>query len=411
MKKLIPTLLALIMALTACTATASNTDKPAEVTSGTTAMLLAGTAATTTVLDVNPQQEVTTIVSDKQTVTSEQTEATIETNKSTEGAEVSAVDSFVAETTQEDETTSVTKQVTLTETSKATEVLATTEVPTTTETATSEPQPTVTTTTTSPKTTTQTTTQPITSQTSTVTTKPIETTVPTTQTTTSNPVTTQTTTAVQPTTSAPISTTAPVTSTHQFNMNDPNVKKYPIYATAKSPADLKAVNSTWKSAEEIVIALHNTDPDYMIDGEIAYNWRMKSVQEWVDNYLAVNGLTYKDKTDFEKTAIIKQIINDGKMEEFIGIWIPGFTFAETDKIAGGSCAPRADAVSFLMTALDFECFTTIQCVTSGSHAMNAYWDSTVCAVRFLDADPGYGMWNLFVDELNTAGYTLWKYGD
>ena len=202
--------------------------------------------------------------------------------------------------------------------------------------------------------------------------------------------------------------------THTFDMTDPNVKMYPIYATAKSAKEFQTGMAAigklnWNSAAETVAIQKNEDPDYMIDGKTFYDWRMKPIQEWVDKYLTDNDLSIKGKTDYEKTAIIQQIIldgwhaeqkdgysangNGGRFEEFIGLWRPGFRFSS------GDCVPCAEAIRFLMIAMDFRLFDVVSCIVSEAHATNAYWDDSAKAVRFVDAN-SFSSWNCFVDELD-----------
>lgn len=199
---------------------------------------------------------------------------------------------------------------------------------------------------------------------------------------------------------SPTPTPAP---TCQYDMNDPNVKKYPIYATAKSAEEFKAGSIGWQSAAEIIA--HQKSPDNMIDGQTFYDWRMKPIQEWLDAYVSANGLSYKNKTDYEKTAIIRYLIEDGgnhnggRLEEMIGLWRPDFQFSS------GDCAPRAEALQFLMIAMDFQLIKTVSCTWGEAHATNAYWDSTVSAIRFVDAD-SFSSWNCFIDELDEWNFIL-----
>jgi hypothetical protein len=190
-------------------------------------------------------------------------------------------------------------------------------------------------------------------------------------------------------------------------MSDPNVQKYPIYATAKSAAEFKAGMAklldvdSWKSAKEIIAEQKNTDPDYMIDGMTFYDWRMKPIVEWLESYLVANNLSYEGKTDYQKTDIIKHVVENGRYEEFIGLWRPGFRFTD------GDCVPRSEALRFMMTAMDFALFKTVGCMATEAHATNAYWDSGVGAVRFVDSpDNGFYVWNLYVDELDERGFIL-----
>ncbi|GHU87247.1 hypothetical protein FACS1894202_01170 [Clostridia bacterium] len=194
------------------------------------------------------------------------------------------------------------------------------------------------------------------------------------------------------------------TSAHKYDMNDPNVKKYPFYATAKTAvefqADMLAVGQlSWKSAAEVI--KHQKDPDNMIDGMTFYDWRMKPIQKWVDNYCAANGLSYAKKTDDEKMAIVWSIRDSGRFEEFIGLWLPGFVLSDTD------CAPISDAGIFLMTAMDFELFDNVSgTINSSPHGWNAYWSSTLGAIKHFDLDLDYGRKGAYTDELDEFGYRL-----
>ena len=191
----------------------------------------------------------------------------------------------------------------------------------------------------------------------------------------------------------------PPVSGHIYDMSDPNVIKRPIYTTTNM-SDLPANSPRWKSATEIIAQQKNDDPDYMINGMTTYEWHMMPIVSWVDNYVAINGLSYGDKTDFEKTEVIKHIVNSGRFEEFIGLWRPGFQFT------GGDCAPRAEAVHYLMVALNFEMFRTVLCSAGGvAHVTNTYWDSSISAVRFMDAFFS-SVWNVYVDELDEQGFIL-----
>jgi hypothetical protein len=218
-------------------------------------------------------------------------------------------------------------------------------------------------------------------------------------------------------TDLPIAT--PASSARQFDMNDPNVQKRPIYATAKTPEELaaaspKGVSGRWRSAAEIIASRKRPDNFVPVavagrEGVNGYDWGMKPVQEWVDNYLAENGLTYEGKTDYEKTAIIRQICEDGgnnnggRLEEFIGLSRPNFKFGNNDI---GDCVPRSDAVKSLMIAMDFRLFSVVNCTVDTAHATNAYWDSTAGTVRFVDGNLSGGVWNLYVDELDEKGFIL-----
>ncbi len=199
---------------------------------------------------------------------------------------------------------------------------------------------------------------------------------------------------------------------HAYDMSDPNVKAYPIYATARTAAEFQAGmaaagKSNWRSAAETIAIQRNDDPDYLIDGKTFYDWRMKPIQTWVDKYLKDNNISAVDKTDYEKTAIIRKIAEDEtRYEEFIGLWRAGFRFARD--AAGNidpstNCVPRAEAVKFLMIAMDFKLFDT---VGSDIHAFNAYWDDEAGAVRFIDTYLGANLWNLYVDELDSIGHIL-----
>jgi hypothetical protein len=186
-------------------------------------------------------------------------------------------------------------------------------------------------------------------------------------------------------------------------MNDPNVQKHPILATARSVDELKASNPLWRSAAEIIAELHRQgeDPDNWIDGVPNYEWRMRGIQEWVDNYLATNSISINGMTDYEKTAVIRRIItNDRQIEEFIGLWRPNY------QLAIGRCASRSEAIDFLMIAMDFELFRRVNGTVTTAHGWNAYWDGTIGAVRFVDFQTGFDVWNLFVDELAERGFIL-----
>ncbi|GHU52516.1 hypothetical protein FACS1894132_02340 [Clostridia bacterium] len=229
---------------------------------------------------------------------------------------------------------------------------------------------------------------------------------------TQKPTEQPTTTPTQPDTPEPTTTPKaedpPKQTGRAYDMNDPNVKKYPIYATAKNAAEFKAgmaaIGKTWKSAAEIIA--NQKDPDNTIDGVLFYDLRMKPIQEWVDAYVAANGLSYKGKTDYQKTAIIKHVVENGRFEEFIGLWRPGFNFADFNASAGGSCVPRSEAVQFLMVAMGFKLLNSVGCMAGEEHVTNAYWDSEANAVRFVDSDLGFGVWNLYVDELDEMGFVL-----
>jgi hypothetical protein len=186
------------------------------------------------------------------------------------------------------------------------------------------------------------------------------------------------------------SPTASVTETYQFNMNDPNVQAFPILATARTADELRAGSRGWQSATEIKAEMHDTHPDRLVDGMTVYEWRFKAIFEWVDRYLALNNINIAGMSDYEKTAVIRKIIEEGRLEEFIGLWRPNFRFTN------GNCASRAEAVRLLMLAMDFELFRTVSGRVGIAHGWNAYWDSTVGAVRFVDADLGFGVWNAFI---------------
>jgi hypothetical protein len=183
-------------------------------------------------------------------------------------------------------------------------------------------------------------------------------------------------------------------------MNDPNVKAYPIYATARSPEEFQKV-IYWRSAAEILSGMKNDDPDYMIDGKTAYERRAKPILEWFDAQMKAHGWSIAGKTDYQKTAVIRQFIEAGLMLELINFWRPGFQFTT------GDCVPRAEAIKWLMVAMDFRLFSTVGCTVTVAHATNAYWDSESNAVRFIDSpDNGWGVWNLFVDEFDEKGFIL-----
>jgi len=195
-----------------------------------------------------------------------------------------------------------------------------------------------------------------------------------------------------------------------FDMYDRNVLIQPIFATARSALELQSEHVSWRSAEEAIARSKREHHDALIDGMTGFEWGlMQQRLDWVNNFMEFRNLSIEGMTDYEKTAIIWRIIDEGLLEEFINIWEPNF------RIAGNPnpCVPLARGINSLMVALDFELFRTVGGrVYSNTprpgvaHAWNAYWDSTVGAVRFLDAQRGFGVWNLFVDELDERGFTL-----
>lgn len=203
--------------------------------------------------------------------------------------------------------------------------------------------------------------------------------------------------------------TAPL---RQFNMNDPNVQLIPNYANARTSDELRALEEArlgiptggWRSAVEIITQQQNNHPDYMIGSQTFYEWRMMPIRNWVNGYLATNGISVSNMTDYQKTAVIRRIIEDGKLEEFIGLWRPNFRFTQND------CVPRAEAIRFLMIAMDFELIKTIngwvERFSFPAHSWNAYWCSTAGAIRFVDEDLRNGVWNTFADELDALGFAL-----
>jgi len=210
-------------------------------------------------------------------------------------------------------------------------------------------------------------------------------------------------------TEEPPATTHPTEPRREFNMNDLNVQIRPIFATARTMEELMAseeqrltvINGGWRSAAETRATMHDDHPDRLVDGMTMYEFQLRPIFEWVNNYLAANDIDISSMTDYEKTTVIRRIIEEGRLEEFIGLWRPNFRFTR------GDCVPRSQAVSFLMLTMDFELFRTIGTTVGGvAHATNAYWDSTTNTVRFIDADLGFGVWNLFVDEIATRNFIL-----
>jgi hypothetical protein len=195
----------------------------------------------------------------------------------------------------------------------------------------------------------------------------------------------------------------PVGSPREFDMNDPNVQAFSIFATARTAEELRAGDRGWQSAAEIKVDMHDTHPDRLVDGMTVYEWRFKPIFAWVDNYLATNRIDIAGMTDYEKTTVIRQIIEDGRLEEFIGLWQPNFRFGATGR---GNCVSRAHAVQFMLIAMDFELFRLIGGHVNLSHAWNAYWYETVGGVRFVDADLGFGVWNIFIDELAARNFII-----
>jgi len=181
-------------------------------------------------------------------------------------------------------------------------------------------------------------------------------------------------------------------------MNDPNVKAFPIYATAVQASDLSAYG--FRSAADIIAESKNNHPDYLIDGKTAYEFRIKPVIDWVDSQMRNRGWSVAGKTDFEKTTIIRQFVEAGLLEEMIGLWRPEFRFTD------GDCVPIAEAVYFMMISMNFESFKIAGCTVDVAHAFNAYWDNKARAVRFIDAQFSFGVWNLYVDELAEKRFIL-----
>jgi hypothetical protein len=205
------------------------------------------------------------------------------------------------------------------------------------------------------------------------------------------------------TTPEPTLTQAPTVPTRQFDMNDPNVQAFPIFATARTAEELRVGDRGWQSAAEIKVDMHDTHPDRLVDGMTVYEWRFRPIFAWVDNYLATNRITIANMTDYEKTVVIRQIIEEELLEEFIGLWQPGFRHHSRD------CVPRAHAIRFMMIAMDFELIKTIGITdTAGasSHSANAYWDSAIGAARFVDANLSLNIWNIFVDELVSRNFII-----
>jgi hypothetical protein len=211
--------------------------------------------------------------------------------------------------------------------------------------------------------------------------------------------------------SEPPKTETPAASAHQYDPNDPNVKKYPVYTTAKTAKELQAGSLGWRSAAEIIAEQKRDHEDYLIDGKTFYEWRMAPIIKSWDEWVAANGKSYKGKTDYENAELIYLFFESGKDEEFIGLWRPGFKYAldangNIDK--SKNCVPRAEAVEFLMIAMGFEMFQTISCDTGSPlpHSINAYWDSAEAAPRFLDAG-GAGVRSVYLDDLDELGYKLY----
>ena len=181
---------------------------------------------------------------------------------------------------------------------------------------------------------------------------------------------------------------------HLYDMSDPNVQKFPELTTSRPDS----LSEAWRSAEEVRSFLKQDGLNQLTNGKTLYERCMRPIEEWVDKYMATHGLSVEGKSDYEKTEIIKAITADAStMEELIQFWEPDFHFST------GDCVVRANAVQFLMVALDFERFriAVVQFRPDLTHATNAYWDASSGAIRFID-DPGngWGVWNLFLDELD-----------
>jgi len=176
-----------------------------------------------------------------------------------------------------------------------------------------------------------------------------------------------------------------------YDMNDPNVKKYPIYTTATTAAEFKAGSVGFQSAAEIV---------KMMKDQAIYDLNFGPGETWLNNYMSTHGLSWSGKSDYNKTAVIKHIVDNGALIDVIRIWDPGFNWA------GNDCAPIANAIYSLMGLMDFKLFKTVSCSVNGvAHSTNAYWDDSEKAIRFVDGS-GWGVWNHFVDEINSKGFLL-----
>ncbi|MCL2225097.1 MAG: S-layer homology domain-containing protein [Defluviitaleaceae bacterium] len=207
----------------------------------------------------------------------------------------------------------------------------------------------------------------------------------------------------------------PTAPSRQFDMTDPNVQLIPNFALARTADELRALEEQrlgvedggWRNAAEVRAAMHDTHPDRLVNGQTVYEWRFRPIFAWVHSYLEHHNADIMQMTDYQKTQEIRAIIEDGLLEEFIGLWHPNFRFGETP---GGDCAVIAEAIYFLMLAMDFELFRIVTGRINLPHGWNAYWDSTVGAIRFVDGNLNFGVWNLFADELSERGFTFWVPG-
>jgi hypothetical protein len=59
-----------------------------------------------------------------------------------------------------------------------------------------------------------------------------------------------------------------------------------------------------------------------------------------------------------------------------------------------------------MIALDFKLFKDVFCTVNEAHVTNAYWDTEAGVIRFIDADFGWDVWNLHIDELDEKNFNL-----
>jgi len=203
----------------------------------------------------------------------------------------------------------------------------------------------------------------------------------------------------------PPTTSQPTEPRREFNMNDPNVQTFPILATARTPEELREGTLGWGSAADTRAIMHDEHPDRLVDGMTVYEWRLRPIFAWMDEYKATRGICIEGWTDYQKTQVIHWVIEDGLLEEFIGLWRPGFRHSPDD------CVPRSEGVAFMMLAMDFELYRQISGRHGASpHTINAFWDAEAVAVRFIDANPVVGIWNLFVDELIDRRYTINRLG-
>jgi len=185
----------------------------------------------------------------------------------------------------------------------------------------------------------------------------------------------------------------------KYDMSDPNVEKYPEIVEARTMMELQVFNPNGWGSAAWYNSLMKSD-NALFDGATYYDIEIAPRQAWVDNYMKENSLSYKDKTDYEKTVIIRRIIEDGSIDDFISIYETTFRYGRDHPIY------KQEAVDRLMNAMDFQLIAGIVSRNLDKPVIITYWDGSINAVRFLDADLESGVWNVFLDELDELGCSI-----